>query len=211
MCSQLAFVIFWNLTTFTTTCGSLCRRSVQRLVSGSWNESFDWHVVNNFDFNVPAGQTGSLQRFPPVCEICGTGTSTTLSTTDRFCTARHDAHSDGFLRHLRNHDVDDLFNDDALLTLAVCTATHLVPASAVRSIILSCGIALTFLLMERRSPRSFYPNLHLLLALLLRNLANVLLLRTLDSLLHQLVGRGNCSATMFVGRLMMCTVWCMRH
>ena len=105
--------------------------------------------------------------------------------------ARDDAHSDGFLRHLRNHDVDDLFNDDALLTLAVCTATHLVPANSVRSIILSCGIALTFLPMERRSPRSFYPNLHLLLELLLRNLANVLLLGNVDSLLHQLVGRGN--------------------
>ena len=105
--------------------------------------------------------------------------------------ARHDAHSDGFLRHLRNHDVDDLFNDDALLTLAVYTATHLVQVSTVRSIILSCGIASTFLSMERRSPRSFYPSLHLFLELLLRNLANVLILRNLDSLLHQLVGRGN--------------------
>ena len=54
-----------------------------------------------------------------------------------------------------------------------------------------CGITLTFLPVERRYPRSFYPNLHLLLVLLLRDLVGVLLLGYLDSLLHQLVGRGN--------------------
>ena len=43
-------------------CGSLPQLGLL-LVLGSWNESFHWHVVNNFDFNVPAG---SLQRFPPV-------------------------------------------------------------------------------------------------------------------------------------------------
>ena len=69
--------------------------------------------------------------------------------------------------------------------------THLVPASTVRSDIRSCGINLTFLPVERRSPRSFYPNLHLLLVLLLRDLKGVLLLRYLDSFLHPLVGRGN--------------------
>ena len=122
------FVIFWNLTTFTTTCGSL----VSTICSTT--------------------RFGILERVVPLaCSeqlrlqcSCWTSwiTSTTLSTTVRFCTRFMMRNSDGFLRHLRNHDVDGLFNDDALLnSLLRC-----------RSDIRSCGITLAFLPVERRSP-----------------------------------------------------------
>ena len=46
-----------------------------------------------------------------------------LSTTVRFCTRFMMHNSDGFLRHL-NHDVDDLFNDDALLNSLLRCVLH---------------------------------------------------------------------------------------
>ena len=99
--------------------------------------------------------------------------------------------SDGFLRHL-NHDVDDLFNDDALLnSLLRCVPRSSRPGQH-RSFrhsllwnhldVLASGTSVSSIILSESSSVS---------CTLLRDLVGVLLLRYLDSLLHQLVGRGN--------------------
>ena len=159
-----------------------CRRSVQRLVLGSWNESFHWQEVSNFDFNI----TSAISSW-----ICGAGTSTTLSTTVRFCTRFMMRISDSFLRHL-NHDVDDLSNDDALLNSLLRCVPHSSLPGEHRSFRHSLLWNHLDVLASGKSISSIiFPNLHLLIVLLQRDLVSVLLLRDLDSLLHQLVGVGN--------------------
>ena len=84
--------------------------------------------------------------------------------------------SDGFLRHLRNHDVDDLFNDDALLNSLLRCVPHSSRPGQHRSFrhsplwnhlgVLASGASVSSIILSESS--SVY----------------------LDSLLHGLVGRG---------------------